>query len=198
MWFVIVTKRLADRRVLLHRAPAVVHRQRVPLALLHERIDDEVGGATGNHAPVPRALALEVLRRLRRRQVRVRRGQVAGERRGVEVGPELAQVVVALGELPEHEVGVRPDTDEAVAPELHAPGPVCDDVGKRLLARRPLLDRQPSPERIDAVERVCDVLRAVLLGHGAIVPTRVTGFVLPSTEARARSASGRPGALGLF
>ena len=41
---------------------------------------------------------------------------------------------------------------------VHALGPVLDHLGERVLAGGALLDRQPPPRRIDAVERVRDVL----------------------------------------
>src|SRR5919204_524003 len=69
--------------------------------------------------------------------------------------------------------------DEAVRSELEPVLPRGDDLDERLLARRPLLDRQPPPGRLDLVQRVRDVLRRALRGHGAIVAARVTASGLP-------------------
>ena len=55
-----------------------------------------------------------VLRGLRRREVRVRRLEPARERRPVQRRAELAEVLVALGDLPEEEVGLGPDAGRRV------------------------------------------------------------------------------------
>ena len=155
----------ADLGVLAHRAAAVLQRQRVPLALLHERVDDEVGRAARDH-PAVLALLLEVLGGARGREVGVRRLEPAGERRRVQVGLELAQILEAVGELPEHEVGLRAHSDEAVGAELHTLGPLLDDLGVGVLGGRALLDREAPPGRVEPVERVGDVLlSAGVLGH---------------------------------
>ena len=68
---------------------------------------------------------------------------------------------------------VEADAERAVCPQLHAPGPLLDDLGERLLPRCALLDRDAAPRRVDPVERVGDVLRRRFLSHGAIVARHV-------------------------
>ena len=160
VWLWIVRELVAPiADVLVHRALALLLRQRVPRPHLHERVDDEVRRALRHDLPrLPRA---RVLRGLRRREVRVRRLEPAGERRAVQRRAELAEVLVALGDLPEEEVAVRPHARDRVRAERgHAPGPVLDDLGERVLAGDALLDGQPPPGRIDPEERVGDVLAA--------------------------------------
>ena len=89
--------------------------------------------------------------------------------------PELEQVVVALRDRPEEEVGLGADADRGVGAEaLDPPGELVDDVGERLLAGRALVDGQPPPRGIDAEEAVRDVLpdldaldALVAVRHGA-------------------------------
>jgi hypothetical protein len=88
--------------------------------------------------------------------------------RPVERGAELAEVLVALRDLPEEEVDLRPDADARVRAEaVEAAGEVLDRLGKRVLVRGPLLDRQPAPGGLDAEEGVGDVLAACRLAHAA-------------------------------
>ena len=89
----------------------------------------------------------------------MRRRQPAGERRAVERGAELEQVVVALRDLPEEEVGLGPDPGDVVrAQPFHPAREVLHDLGERVLAGLALLDRQPPPGGIDLEEAVRDVL----------------------------------------
>ena len=75
------------------------------------------------------------------------------------VGAELAEVLVALGDLPEEEVAVRADAGARVGAQAgHALRPGLDHLGERVLAGCALLDRQPPPGGIDPVEGVRDVL----------------------------------------
>ena len=160
LWIVSNSRPIAD--VLVHRALAVLERERVPRPHLHERVDDEVRRALRDD--LPRPARLRVLRRLRRREVRVRRLEPAGERRRVQRRAELAEVLVALGDLPEEEVAVRPDAGRRVRAQALDPlGPRLDDLGERVLHRRALLDRQPPPGRIDPEEGVGDVLAGLRL-----------------------------------
>ena len=143
--------------VLLHRALAVFLGQRVPRPHLHERVDDEVGLVVRRDLPC--AAGLRVLRGHRRREIGVRRLEPAGERRPVQLRAELAEVDIALGDLPEEEVAVRADAGARVRTKaLHALCPGLDDLGERVLARGALLDRLAPPFRRDAVEAVGDVL----------------------------------------
>ena len=68
-----------DLGVLAHRPAAILHRKGVPLALLHEGVDDEVGRAARDDATVL-SLLLEVLGGACRGQVGVRRLEIGGER----------------------------------------------------------------------------------------------------------------------
>ena len=143
-------KRPADLGVLVHRAPAILHRERVPGSDLHERVDDEVGRPARDDAPwrAPR-VALEVLRRAGCREVRVRRLSQPASGVALSVGGEVAEVLVALGQLPEHEVGLGPDADEAVRSTCIRSCPRLDHLGERLLGRLALLHGQPAPRRIE-------------------------------------------------
>ena len=85
---------VADAHVLVHRALAVLVRERVPRPHLHERVDDEVRRALGND--LARLARRRVLGRLRRREVRVGRLEPTRQRRRVELGAEVAEVVVGL------------------------------------------------------------------------------------------------------
>src|SRR4029079_170755 len=108
---------------------------------------------------LPRLAGHRVLRRLRRREVVERRLHPAGERRRVQLSAELAQIVVALRDLPEEEVAVGPNAGAGVRAKAgHPLGPRLDHVGEGVLAGCPLLDRQAPPGRIDTVERIGDVL----------------------------------------
>ncbi len=111
MWFDDRPELVADAHVLVHRALTVLGRQRVPGAELHERVDDEVRRAARGH--LARLSRLRVLRGLRRREVRVRRLEPAGDRRPVQRRAQLAEVLVAVGDLPEEEVAVGADAGHA-------------------------------------------------------------------------------------
>src|SRR6266508_4156886 len=113
-----------------------------------------------------------------RAEIGIRSLQVAGHGARIHIDGELPQVVVALGQLPEHEVDLGTHADEAVRAKLHPLLPSCDDVGERFLAGCALLDRKPPPGRVDPVERVRDVLSRALRCHGAIVAARVTPSAL--------------------
>ena len=77
----------------------------------------------------------------------------------VQRGAELAERLVAVGDLPEEEVGLRAHAGRRVrAQVVEAVGEVLDDLGEGVLAGLALLDGQPPPRRVDAVERVRDVL----------------------------------------
>ena len=74
-------------------------------------------------------------------------------------GAELEQIVVALGDLPEEEIGLGPDTRDVVgAQALHAAGPVLDDLGEGVLGSVALVRRKPTPCGIDLEEAIRDVL----------------------------------------
>ena len=187
----------ADLGVLAHRVGALLEGEEVPRPLLHERVDDEVRRLARDHLALADALLVGVDRRLRRREVRVRRRQPAGERRAVEGGAELEQVVVALGDLPEEEVGLGADPRDVVGPQaLHPAGPLLDDVGERLLAGLALLDGQAPPGGIDLEEAVGDVLpdldaldalvRRLCLAHARIVVREASGCGLLTRLRRAR------------
>src|SRR5439155_12598739 len=104
----------------------------------------------------PRA---RVLGRLRRREKRVGRLQPRRERGRVQRGAELAEILVALRDLPEEEVGLRADARRGVAAERVEPRrEVLDDLGERVLRGRTLLDRQPAPFGGHAEEGVAEVL----------------------------------------
>src|SRR5581483_2967569 len=106
-----------------------------------------------------RLARLGVLRGPRGREVRVRRLEPPGERGGVERGAELTEVVVALGDLPEEEVRLGPDAGRGVGTQMLEPRRVLrEDVGERVLVGGSFLDGQAPPRRIDAEERVGDVL----------------------------------------
>ena len=153
---------VADAHVLVHRALPVFLRQRVPGAQLHERVDDEVRRALRRY--LPRLARLRVLGGLGRREIRVRRREPAGERRRVQGGAELAEIPVALGDLPQEEVGVGADARDRVGAQRgHPSGKLLDRLGEGVLAGRALVDREPPPGGIDAEEGVGDVLP----GHGA-------------------------------
>src|SRR5439155_26753733 len=85
----------------------------------------------------------------------------AGYGRPVERGPELAEVLVARGDLPKEEVAVRPDAGQRVGAQRIQPRrPVLHDLLEGVLPGCALLDRQPAPGGIDAKEGVGDVLAA--------------------------------------
>ena len=149
----------ADANVLVHGPSAVLLRKGVPGPHLDEGIDDEVGGFLGNE--LARLARRRVLGRLRRREVGVGSLEPACERRPVQGGAQLAEVLVALGDLPEEEVAIGADARHRVSPQgVHPSGPVLDHLGKGVLARGALVDRQPAPGGIDPVEAVPDVLAA--------------------------------------
>ena len=129
----------ADRDVLVHRPLPVILGERVPRAHLDERIDDEVGEAV--RRDLSRLARARVLRRLRRREVRVRRLEPAGELCPVERGAELAEVVVALGDLPEEEVGLGPDAGRRVRAQMLEPLRERVDYGGELVLVRLALVR---------------------------------------------------------
>src|SRR5215211_3572639 len=148
---------VTDPHVLVHRALAILCGQGIPGARLHEGVHDEVGRAARDYTTGP--ARLRVLRRLGRREVGVRRLEPAGERRGVQGRAELAEILVALGDPPEEEVRIRPDAGDGVDPErVESLDPVLDHLRERILVGRAVLDREPPPGRIDAIEGVGDVL----------------------------------------
>src|SRR5204862_6780331 len=91
----------------------------------------------------------------------VRRLEPRRKRRAVQRRAELAEVLVALGDLPEEEIAVGTHAGERVgAQPIHPSGPVLDHLGERVLAGCALVDRQAPPGGIDPVERIRDVLAA--------------------------------------
>src|SRR5262249_36185279 len=83
------------------------------------------------------------------------------QRSPVERRAELAEILVAVGDLPEEEVAVWADSGEGVGPQrIHAPGPILDYLGERVLSGRAFVDRQAPPGRLDLAEGVRDVLAA--------------------------------------
>ena len=176
----------ADADVLVHRPLPVLERERVPRPHLHERVDDEVRRPLRDDLPRPAGLG--VRRGLRRREVVVRRLQPAGERRPVQRRAELAEVGVALGDLPEEEVDVGADARGRVGAQvLEAVAPALDDVCERVLHRGPLLERQPPPGRVGLEEGVGDVLArlgSLLTGISYVPRASRTGsrldFAVPS------------------
>ena len=113
------------------------------------------------------------------------------ERRRVQRCSELPEGLVALGDLPEEEVGVRPDTRRRVRTQVvKAVGEVLDDFCEGVLGGLALLDRQPPPRRIDAEEGVRDVL--ALHERMLAVPSRTSrsvagpGFTGATAESRSR------------
>ena len=90
-----------------------------------------------------------VLRGLRRREVRVRRLEPARERRRVERRAELAEVLVALRDLPEEEVGLGPHARRRVRA-----------AGRRTAARTPRSPRRTRPCRPRARPREGGATRA--------------------------------------
>src|SRR6185437_11487704 len=115
--------------VLVHRALTVRLRKRVPGSHLHERVDDEIGETV--RRDLARLARLRVLRSLRRREIRVRRLEPAGERRSVERSAELAEGVVALRDLPEEEVRLGTDAYGRIhAQMVEAVREMLDDLGK--------------------------------------------------------------------
>src|SRR4029079_9127415 len=122
-----------------------------------------------------------------RAEVRVRRLEPRREGRAVERGSELEQVVVALGDRPEEEVGLGSDARHRVGPQaLHATRELVDDLRERVLAGGPLVDREPSPRRVEAKEPVADVLAHT----GALDP-----FVLALAHGASNGTHGRPHAM---
>src|SRR4051794_39173948 len=110
VWRVVVDRRElipSDAYVLVHRALAIVFGKRVPAPDLDERGDDQVRRAL--RCDLARPPAGRVPRGLCRGEIVVRRLQPGRERGRVERGAELPEILVALGDLPEEEVLLRPD-----------------------------------------------------------------------------------------
>ena len=163
---VVVDRRplVADAHMLVHRTLTVGLGERVPRAHLHERVDDQVGRALREDLPGPPRV--RVRGGLRGRQVVVGDVHPAGERRRVQRRAELAEVVVALGDLPEEEVAVGPDPGRRVHVQGVEPRrELVHGLGERILRRRALLDGQAAPLGPRLEERVGDVLAARLAAH---------------------------------
>jgi hypothetical protein len=147
----------ADPHVLVHGPLPGLLRKRVPGAELHERIDDEVRRALRDDLPgAPRR---RVLGGLGGGEIGVGRLEIARERGGVQLRAELAEILIALGDLPEEEVRIWAHAGRRIgAQRRHPPGPFLDDLCEGVLAGDALLDRKAPPGRIDPVEGVRDVL----------------------------------------
>ena len=133
---------------------------------------------------------VRVLRGLRGREVVVGDVHPRRERRRVEGRAELAEVVVALRDLPEEEVAVGADAGRRVGVQrVEARRELLDHLGEGVLRRRALLDRQPPPLGAHLEERVGDVLAARLLAHRAAFYLPVLGRPRPGGDAARGSAS---------
>ena len=175
--------------VLVHRPLPVLVGERVPGAHLHEGIDDEVRRALADD--LPRAPGARVLRCLRRREVRVRRLEPARERRRVERGAELAEVLVALGDLPEEEVGrpaARPWSSTRGGSKRGAN--VLDHLGERVLARLALVLGSRRHAGWTRKKRVGEVL-AVHRGHASASRRRRTPGAWPGWPNDAPNSHGQ-------
>src|SRR5262249_2737139 len=112
------------------------------------------------------------------------------ERRRVERGAELAQVLVTLRDLPEEEVAVGPDAGRRVRVEgVEARPELVDDFGEGILRRLALLDRQAPPLWAHLEEGVGHVLAGGLLAHRL-------HFTCPLSAALAEAATRRRLAFG--
>ena len=138
---VIVDRRelCADADVLVHGPLSRLRREGVPGAHLHEWVNDQIGRALRHHPA--RAPRLRVFRRLRGGEIGVGRLEPASEWGCVQRRSQLAEIVVALCDLPEEEVTVGPHSADRVRAErVHPGGPVLDDLHERVLAGCSLLD----------------------------------------------------------
>ena len=123
-----------------------------------------------------------LLRRGRRvaRHLRAASRWLSDFQEATELGTDAFEGGAGLPEAEELAEGVR---GKPTAPDPLARMEWYDDLRERLLARRALLDGEPPPGGIDLVQRVRDILRRALRGHGAIVAARVTLTFLPSKSA---------------
>src|ERR1700730_13367767 len=140
-----------------HDAAALLEGQGVPLPLLHHRVDEEVRRAhrAGRHLVLLAlvAVAAEVLRGPGHRQVRVGGAQSTPELRGVDAGLQVLDRPGALRDLPQADVGVRPEADRRVGIHLHRER-AFEEVRQLLLLEAPLLGRQRPPGRVHLVQHV--------------------------------------------
>src|SRR5258708_12853809 len=107
---------MTDGDVLVHEPLAVAHRQKVPVACLHEWIDEEERPLAGDDLQPPPFLRLvyvlvDVLRMLGHGEVRVRDVEIAAELRLVDRGHHLLERIHVVPDTPDHE------TDPSLQPE---------------------------------------------------------------------------------
>ena len=164
-------------------------------AHLHERVDDEVRQLPAARS-AGRLRAARVLRRLRRREVRVRRLEPARERRRVERRAELAEVLVAARDLPEEEVDVGPDARRRVGARGARSAARTSSItsANASLAAVALLDGQAPPRRVDAEEGVGEVLPV----HASSLTASVAAVASEELESQLKRAADRSPGVYLF
>ena len=150
----------SDLDVALHDPPALVGRQRVPLARLHERVDEHVLAAK---AARHRALVFGVLRALAHAQKRVRDLRPLHQAALREHDVELVDAVEVLGLGEQHQLGVAARADEREALQHVPVGEVLAGGHQLALVLCALLGVQPPPGWVDLQERVLD---EVARAHG--------------------------------
>src|SRR3990172_5941872 len=154
---------VADAEVLAHGLLALFEGERVPLALLRERIDEEEAGA-GRHARragaiLPRVrVPPEVHAALAHREVRVRRLEVRSKLRRDDPARDLLQVLGAVGNRPCHEVAIAAQPHERVEADPVRVAKRGKLGGKPPLLRGTRLPPLQAPALRNAVERVLEVL----------------------------------------
>jgi hypothetical protein len=159
---VVVDRRVlaADLDVLLHDPPPLVGRQPVPLAALHERIDEQV---TALEAARHGALLVAVLRRLAQPEERVGLRRPLHQPALRQHDVELVDAVEVLGLHDQHQVGVTTRTDERERLQQVIGAEVLAGGGELALVPGALGLRKPAPRGIQLEERVLD---EVPIGHG--------------------------------
>ena len=150
---------VADLDVGVHHGLALLQRQEVPLAALHEGVDEQVLRPDGaNLQPRPLlalvAVAVDVLRLARHRQEGVRHREVAAHAGGVNARRKGLQVFQVERDRPQEEVGVGARAGDHVGPDHHPVGKLADDGGDLALALRLRFGVQTPPLRRHPVEGV--------------------------------------------
>ena len=155
----------ADRDVLAHDAHALLGRKAVPLALLLERIHEQVLVLAGvDLEPV----LLGVLGLLGHREVGVGRVGPSHQAALAQHDVELVDVGEARGGGPQHQVGVAARADQRVCAQEAVRGEVVAGRLELALVRLPLGERQAPPGRVHLQKRELDDIAV----HGSHINIR--------------------------